>query len=674
MEEEKILGNYKLIEEIGRGGMGVVYKAYQANLNRYVALKVLPTHLTADPEFVKRFYREAKSAARLNHPNIIQIYDIGEDKSTHFFAMEYVEGEVLSNLIRSGYFNHINKVLKIVLQVSLALECAFEHNIIHRDIKPSNIIVNKEGKAKVADFGLAKAITGDIELTSSEVAIGTPKYMSPEQGEAGYVDIRSDIYSLGLVFYEMLTGQPPFQADTPASYIYKHVHHIPLSPSQINQTVPPEISHIVLRTLAKSPNDRYQNPSEFKQAIRNFKKQPLTNKVKTNKHKFAYIIPIIFISLLGTFFILRHFVWKTSSSKTGRAAKTDSKAKAQKKARRRARDKAREKEIEETRKKAEEEARKAQQKVQANAKRETERKARAETARKKREEAKKEAERRARAETARKKRKEAKREAERRARDKAREKEIEEAKLKENLNKYGFMIEEHVRKLKKYTNFDALEKEMSKASGILKEKLKEKNSPEELNKIVNYLEQKGIKEYLSAMYPLKNINDYSNHKFVKKTSKRPKKIKITRDIRKGYRNTHWGMSQKKFLNLGKRLTMRHHQQGAYLLFAEQPKNKNIKTITYYFHTDMLQKIEIQLKDGSAAQYEIAKEKFILKYGEPAKTLEHTSVWELDKNIVIMLWRGRIIYSNKNILKKIWEDIRKKRREKWRRERDKRRRR
>jgi serine/threonine protein kinase len=323
--KEKTLGNYKLIEEIGRGGMGVVYKAYQTSLHRHVALKVLPEHLTANPDFVKRFYREAESAARLNHPNIIQIHDISEDNGTHFFTMEYVEGKELTSLIRNKHFRYINDVLKIAGQVASALECAYEHGIVHRDIKPGNIMINKKGVAKVADFGLAKAITADVELTSSGIVIGTPKYMSPEQGEGKKIDIRSDIYALGIVLYEMLTGRVPFQADTPPSLIYKHIHEEPLKPSQINQIVLPGLDKIVLKTLSKNPKDRYQTPSKLKNAIENFisdeknAKTQLTEidepthiiSSEKSKYELGYLISVITVSLIGGYFVGDYFTGKT---------------------------------------------------------------------------------------------------------------------------------------------------------------------------------------------------------------------------------------------------------------------------------------------------------------------------------------------------------------------------
>ena len=226
------LGEYIIEEKIGAGGMGQVFRAKQPSLDRMVALKVLPRGVASDRESVERFYREARSAAGLVHPNIVQIYTVGEEKGVPYFAMEYVIGEDLERRIKRGDRFTVEEAVGITASVAMALACAEEAGIVHRDIKPGNIMIDSHGVVKVTDFGLAKAVKLiDSEITQAGFIVGTPSYMAPEQAEARDVDHRTDIYSLGVVFYELLCGRSPFKAEDPASLIYMHVHVPPDPPS-----------------------------------------------------------------------------------------------------------------------------------------------------------------------------------------------------------------------------------------------------------------------------------------------------------------------------------------------------------------------------------------------------------------------------------------------------------
>ena len=254
------LGEYIIEGRIGAGGMGQVYKAKQPSLDRMVALKVLPRSVAGNKDAVERFYREAKSAARLVHPNIVQIYTVGEDKGVPYFAMEYVIGEDLDCRLRRGQQFSIEESVGIAASVAMALACAGEHGIVHRDIKPANIMIDSHGIVKVMDFGLAKAAKElDNGITQAGFIVGTPTYMAPEQAEGREVDGRTDIYSLGVVFYELLCGQPPFQSDDPATLIYMHVHKRPESTRKLRPDVPEHVAEVVNRCLAKKPETRYQD-------------------------------------------------------------------------------------------------------------------------------------------------------------------------------------------------------------------------------------------------------------------------------------------------------------------------------------------------------------------------------------------------------------------------------
>ncbi len=259
------LGDFELERKVGQGGMGEVWLARQISLDRPVAVKVLPRTLATQENFIERFQREAKAAASLVHPNVIQIYAYGIDEGTPYFAMEFVEGEDLAERARRERLEW-SEIVDVMIGVASALHVAHDKGLIHRDIKPSNVMVDKNGIVKVMDFGLAKATSGGPEaknLTNAGLIMGTPNYLSPEQGRGDPLDGRSDLYSLGIVLYELLTGSLPFRADTPAGLIFKHVYEPPPQPASIRSDIPPFLEEITLKLLEKDPDERYANPQEL---------------------------------------------------------------------------------------------------------------------------------------------------------------------------------------------------------------------------------------------------------------------------------------------------------------------------------------------------------------------------------------------------------------------------
>jgi len=251
-------GKYELLSELGRGGMGVVYKARQSDLDRTVAIKmILASHL-ASPEQVERFQAEARAAARLTSPFIVGIHDVGHIQGQHFFAMEFVEGPNLAQLLRDGPMDP-EAAARLVLSVAKGVQHLHDHGVVHRDLKPSNILVSADGSPRVTDFGLAKILQSDGRMTRTGAIVGTPGYMAPEQaaGRAADVGPHSDIYSLGAILYELLTGAPPFSGETPLDTLVQVLEGEPPSPSKLRPGLPPALDSICLRCLEKNPEDRY---------------------------------------------------------------------------------------------------------------------------------------------------------------------------------------------------------------------------------------------------------------------------------------------------------------------------------------------------------------------------------------------------------------------------------
>lgn len=261
----KVLGPYQIVSELGRGGMAVVYKAYQRTLDRYIAIKVLPPQFTFDTEFVRRFQREAKAAARLKYPNIITIYDVGEQNGLYYIVEEFVEGATLADIIHREGALPPARVAHIIVQVASALDYAHALGYVHRDVKPSNIMVGASDHAILTDFGIAKASEG-TRVTKSGVMIGTPEYIAPEQIRGQVLDARADVYALGVVCYEMLAGRVPFQGDT-ARVLYAQVHEPPPALHALNARAPLAVEQVVTKALAKRPEQRYRTVGEFAAAL-----------------------------------------------------------------------------------------------------------------------------------------------------------------------------------------------------------------------------------------------------------------------------------------------------------------------------------------------------------------------------------------------------------------------
>jgi len=255
----KRFASYRVEARIGAGGMGIVYLALDEALQRQVALKTLLPALAADPEFVARFKREAQSAAALNHPNITQIYTIGQEGAVPFFAMELIRGKSLEAIVKEKGAIPAKEAAGYVLQAAMGLRHAAQKKLIHRDIKPSNLMLTEDGVVKITDFGLAKAARSETQLTATGEVLGSPGYISPDQAQGADLDARSDIYSLGATFYHLVTGKLPFEAPTPVAMIVKHMSEPLRSPRAVNPAVPFPVAAAIQRMMAKRPGDRFQD-------------------------------------------------------------------------------------------------------------------------------------------------------------------------------------------------------------------------------------------------------------------------------------------------------------------------------------------------------------------------------------------------------------------------------
>src|SRR5487761_1988251 len=258
------LGRYEIISELGQGAMGVVYKALDPLIERVVAIKTINLGLALDEkdEYEGRFYQEAKAAGRLNHPNIVTIYDVGKSGDIAYIAMEFLQGRELREIMNDGGLLPVDHVLDIAAQVALGLSYAHEYDIIHRDVKPSNIMVIRDGQVKITDFGIARMASSAVR-TQTGMVLGSPKYMSPEQVLGKDLDQRSDIFSLGVMLYEMLTGHAPFSGDNVNAIMYQTLNTVPAQPNSVNTSVPEMLNFIVAKALAKGVDDRYQDAKDF---------------------------------------------------------------------------------------------------------------------------------------------------------------------------------------------------------------------------------------------------------------------------------------------------------------------------------------------------------------------------------------------------------------------------
>ena len=261
------LGMYQLGATLGQGGMAQVYRGTDTVLGRVVAIKVLAPQYAKDQAFVERFRREAQAAARLNHPGVVSVYDTGSDQGIHYIVMEYVDGRTLHEVLRSEGRLQPERAAEVLAQVAEALSFAHHAGIVHRDVKPANIMIGRGGEVKVMDFGIARAVASTATLTATATVLGTASYLSPEQAQGEAVDHRSDIYSLGVVAYECLVGEPPFVADTPVAVAYKHVREDPVLPTALVPEVGEDLQAVVMKALAKNPANRYATAEEMKEDL-----------------------------------------------------------------------------------------------------------------------------------------------------------------------------------------------------------------------------------------------------------------------------------------------------------------------------------------------------------------------------------------------------------------------
>lgn len=269
MSSRILAGRYELLERIGDGGMAVVYKARCRLLNRFVAIKILKPEFTKDVKFIENFRRESQAAASLSHPNIVNIYDVGREGNIHYIVMELIEGQVLSNVIKNEGPLEWRRAVEITKQIASALSLAHKNHIIHRDVKPHNILMTEDGVAKITDFGIAKAINSSTIGESTGTIMGSVHYFSPEQARGVYVDEKSDIYSLGIVLYEMLTGRVPFDGENPVAVALMHINSEMELPSNLVEGIPPGLENVVMKATNKCQVSRYASADEMLEALNN---------------------------------------------------------------------------------------------------------------------------------------------------------------------------------------------------------------------------------------------------------------------------------------------------------------------------------------------------------------------------------------------------------------------
>lgn len=269
MSSRILAGRYELLEKIGDGGMAVVYKSRDRLLNRFVAIKILKPEFTKDLKFIENFRRESQAAASLSHQNIVNIYDVGKEGNIYYIVMELIEGQVLSDIIKNEGPMKYTKAVEIVKQIAMALSFAHKNHIIHRDVKPHNVLITREGTAKITDFGIAKAVNAGTIVGNTGTIMGSVHYFSPEQARGGYVDEKSDIYSLGIVLYELVTGRVPFDAENPVAVALMHMNDEMVPPSQYVPDIPPALEEIIMKATNKYQVNRYKSANEMYDALCN---------------------------------------------------------------------------------------------------------------------------------------------------------------------------------------------------------------------------------------------------------------------------------------------------------------------------------------------------------------------------------------------------------------------
>src|SRR5436190_8158537 len=262
----KQFGHYQIVAPLGEGGMAAVYKAYQPSMERYVAIKVLPRHMASSAEFVARFEREAKLLAQLQHPHILSVFDYGEAEGYTYIVMPLVASGTLADLMKKQRLS-LSEIRRIISQVGDALAYAHALGMIHRDIKPSNVLLDERGNCLLTDFGLARMTEASAKITSSGAIMGTPAYMAPEQGQGTSVDQRSDLYALGIILYELVTGRVPYTAETPIAIVFKHISDPLPSARKLNPNLSEEMERVLFKALAKNPDDRYQTAEDLVRAV-----------------------------------------------------------------------------------------------------------------------------------------------------------------------------------------------------------------------------------------------------------------------------------------------------------------------------------------------------------------------------------------------------------------------
>ncbi len=281
MPENNVIlnGRYQLLDRVGSGGMARVYKAQDKALGRIVAVKMLHESLTSDKEFLQRFQKEAHAAANLTHPNIVTVHDIGQDKNRYYIVMEYLEGRTLKQMIRqyngNGRSMPISRALDLTIQICAGIGYAHRAELVHCDVKPQNILVTRDDRVKVADFGIARAISEATLNQQASLVWGTPQYFSPEQAAGEPATPASDVYAIGIILYELLTGQLPFSADTPTALALKHLQEDPPPISEINPAVPMQLEQIIKKVLAKEPAGRYRTAGQFGRILSAYRQRSL---------------------------------------------------------------------------------------------------------------------------------------------------------------------------------------------------------------------------------------------------------------------------------------------------------------------------------------------------------------------------------------------------------------